>query len=147
MTDTDTEQTKRKRGRPVGTTKKTPEELAQSQREASSRWYYNNHEYRCAQKKKYYETNRERILEQRKKRRGSLLESEGVGVFILLLSKPISRYFFLISPSAFTFAFAFAFTFAFTFTFTTTPKWSSTMCSFILFSSSHCLCSCGWVNL
>ena len=72
MTDTDTEQTQRPalegrpRGRPVGTTKKTPAEVAQNQREASSRWYYNNHEYRCIQKKKYYEEHRNRILEQRK---------------------------------------------------------------------------------
>ena len=57
-----------KRGRPVGTTKKTPEELAQSQREASSRWYYNNYEYRCAQKNKYYAENRERISKQRKQK-------------------------------------------------------------------------------
>ena len=69
MTDTDTEQTQqplRRRGRPVGTTKRTLAEVAQNQREASSRWYYNNHEYRCNQKKKYYEENRHRILEQRK---------------------------------------------------------------------------------
>ncbi len=68
MADTETEQTittGRKRGRPFGTTKKTCEELAQSQREASSKWYYKNYEYRCAQKKKYYEANRERILERR----------------------------------------------------------------------------------
>ena len=66
MTDIDTEQTQPKRGRPVGTTRKTPAEVSQNQREASSRWYYNNHEYRCNQKKKYYEENRDRILEQRK---------------------------------------------------------------------------------
>ena len=66
MTDIDTVQTKPKRGRPVGTTKKTPAEVAQTQREASSRWYYNNHEYRCTRKKKYYEENRDTILEQRK---------------------------------------------------------------------------------
>ena len=72
MTDTHIEQTQRPlrqtplRGRPVGTTKKTPAEVAQNQREASSRWYYNNHEYRCIQKKKYYEEHRNRILEQRK---------------------------------------------------------------------------------
>ena len=64
----DTEESKPKRGRPVGTTKKTPAELAQNQREAASRWYYKNHEYRCAQKKKYYEENRERILEQRRQK-------------------------------------------------------------------------------
>ena len=67
MTDTHIEQTQRPasprgsgrpRGRPVGTTKKTPAEVVQNQREASSRWYYNNHEYRCIQKKKYYEENR-----------------------------------------------------------------------------------------
>lgn len=69
MPDTDTEQTKPKRGRPVGTTKKTPEELAQSQREASSRWYYNNHEHRCSQKKTYYEENRDWIREQRKQKK------------------------------------------------------------------------------
>ena len=68
MTDTDTEQTQPKRGRPVGTTKKTPAEVVQKQREASSRWYYNNHEYRCIQKKKYYEEHRNRILEQRKQK-------------------------------------------------------------------------------
>jgi hypothetical protein len=71
MTDTGTEQTQRplrRRGRPVGTTKKTPAELAQNQLEASSRWYYKNHEYRCAQKKKYYAENRNRILEQRKQK-------------------------------------------------------------------------------
>ena len=67
MTDIDTEHTQQpRRGRPVGTTRKTPAEVAQTQREASSRWYYNNHEYRCNQKKKYYEENRDRILEQRK---------------------------------------------------------------------------------
>ena len=69
MTDTDTEQTQPKRGRPVGTTKKTPDELAQNQREASSRWYYNNYEYRCTQKKKFYAENRDRILEQRKQKK------------------------------------------------------------------------------
>ena len=68
MTDTDTEQTQPKRGRPVGTTTKTSAELAQNQREASSRLYYNNHEYRCNQKKKYYEEDRNRILEQRKQK-------------------------------------------------------------------------------
>ena len=51
MTDIDTEQTQPKRGRPVGTTKTTPAEVSQNQRGASSRWYYNNHEYRCNQKK------------------------------------------------------------------------------------------------
>ena len=68
MTDIDTEHTTQQpvRGRPLGSTKKTPAEVAQNQREASSRWYYNNHEYRCNQKKKYYEENRHRILEQRK---------------------------------------------------------------------------------
>ena len=70
MTDIDTEHIQpRRRGRPVGTTKKTPAEVAQNQREASSRWYYNNHEYRCNQKKKYYEANRNRILEQRKQKK------------------------------------------------------------------------------
>jgi hypothetical protein len=73
MSDTDTEQTIRKRGRPVGTTKKTPAELAQNQRGASSRWYYKNHEYRCTQKKKYYEENRTRILEQRKQKKNDAL--------------------------------------------------------------------------
>ena len=68
MTDIDTEQTQPKRGRPVGTTKKTPAEVSQNQRKASSRWYCNNHEYRCNQKKKYYEENRDRILEQRKQK-------------------------------------------------------------------------------
>ena len=69
MTDTEIEQTQiqRKRGRPVGTTKKTLAELAQTQRDASSRWYYNNYEYRCAQKNKYYAENRDRISEQRSK--------------------------------------------------------------------------------
>ena len=71
MTDIDTEQTQPKRGRPVGTTRKTPAEVSQNQREASSRWYYNNHEYRCNQKKKYYEENRDRILEQRKQKRNA----------------------------------------------------------------------------
>ena len=72
MTDIDTEHTRAVRlgrGRPVGTTRKTPAEVAQTQREASSRWYYNNHEYRCNQKKKYYEENRDRILEQRKQKK------------------------------------------------------------------------------
>ena len=55
MTDTHIEQTQPNRGRPVGTTKKTPAEVAQNPREASSRWYYNNHEYRCIQKKKMKE--------------------------------------------------------------------------------------------
>ena len=59
----------RKRGRPVGTTKKTLEELIQSRRESSSRWYFNNHEKKCAQKKKYYEQNRDRILSTRKQQR------------------------------------------------------------------------------
>jgi hypothetical protein len=72
MSDTDTEQTIRKRGRPVGTTKKTPDEVAQNQRGASSRWYYNNREYRCTQKKKYYAENRDRILEQRKQKKNDL---------------------------------------------------------------------------
>ena len=39
MTDIETEQTIRKRGRPVGTNKKTPAEVAENQRVASSRWY------------------------------------------------------------------------------------------------------------
>ena len=73
MTDIDTEHTQQphrgSRGRPVGTTRKTRAELLQTQREASSRWYYNNHEYRCNQKKKYYEENRDRILEQRKQKK------------------------------------------------------------------------------
>ena len=68
MTDIDIEHTAPKRGRPFGTTKKTPAEIAQTQREASSRWYYNNYEYRCNQKKKYYQENRERILESRKQK-------------------------------------------------------------------------------
>ena len=66
----------RKRGRPVGTTKKTPEELTQNQRAASSKWYYNNHVYRCTQKNIYYAENRDRILEQRKKKRDAC-ESRG----------------------------------------------------------------------
>ena len=68
MTDIDTEQTQRplrRRGRPVGTTRKTPAEVSQNQREASSRWY-NNHEYRCNQQKKYCEENRDRRLEKRR---------------------------------------------------------------------------------
>ena len=70
MTDIDIEHTAlRKRGGPFGTTKKTPAEIAQTQREASSRWYYNNHEYRCNQKKKYYQENRERMLESRKQKK------------------------------------------------------------------------------
>ena len=74
MSDTDSEQitfwqAKRPRGRPVGTIKKTPAEVAQNQREASSKWYYNNHEYRCEQKKKYYAENRDRIIEQRKQKK------------------------------------------------------------------------------
>ena len=72
MTDIDTENNTTQqpvRGRPLGSTKKTPAEVAQNQREASSRWYYNNHEYRCNQKKKYYEENRHRILEQRKQKK------------------------------------------------------------------------------
>ena len=48
--------------------KKTLADLAQTQRDASSRWYYKNYEYRCSQKKKYYEENRDRILEQRKQK-------------------------------------------------------------------------------
>ena len=73
MTDPEIEHTHidpwvRKRGRPVGTTRKTPEELTQNQRAASSKWYYNNHEYRCTQKNIYYGENRDRILEQRKKK-------------------------------------------------------------------------------
>ena len=73
MTDIDIEHTAlpvaRGRGRPFGTTKKTPAEIAQSQREASSRWYYNNYEYRCNQKKKYYQEDRERMLESRKQKK------------------------------------------------------------------------------
>jgi len=79
MTDIDIEHTQQalvarsnhvnQRGRPFGTTKKTPAEIAQTQREASSRWYYNNYEYRCNQKKKYYQENRERILESRKQKK------------------------------------------------------------------------------
>ncbi len=66
MTDVHIEHTQPKRGRPVGTTKKTLAEVTQNQREASSRWCYNNHEYRCAQKKAYYEEDRGRMSEQRK---------------------------------------------------------------------------------
>jgi hypothetical protein len=66
MTDTHIEP---KRGRPFGTNKKTPEEVTQTQRESSSRWYYKNHEYRCAHKKAYYEENRDRISEQRKQQK------------------------------------------------------------------------------
>ena len=73
MTDTHIEQTQPKRGRPIGTTKKTPAEVAQKQREASSRWYYNNHEYRCTQKNKYYAENRDRILEQRNSKKNKVL--------------------------------------------------------------------------
>ena len=73
MTDTETEQTIRKRGRPFGTAKKTSAEVAENQRVASSRWYYNNHEYRCNQKKKYYAENRDKILEQRKQQKYILL--------------------------------------------------------------------------
>ena len=59
----------RKRGRPFGTKKKTSAEVAENQRVASSRWYYNNHEYRCNQKKKYYAENRDKILENRKQKK------------------------------------------------------------------------------
>ena len=59
-------------GRSVGTAKKTFTELAQNQREASSRWYYNSHEYRSTHKKKYYEENLDRILEQRKQTKEEL---------------------------------------------------------------------------
>ena len=52
------------RGRPVGPTRKTLDEL--NQRNASSKWYYKNHEYRCEQNKLYYLENRERILESRR---------------------------------------------------------------------------------
>ena len=75
MTDIETEQTQqplqtvRKRGRPFGTKKKTSAEVAENQRVASSRWYYNNHEYRCNQKKKYYAENRDKILEKRKQKK------------------------------------------------------------------------------
>ena len=70
MSDTETAQQQiniaGRRGRPVGTTRKTPDELVQNQRAASSKWYYKNHEYRCEQKKIYYLENRERILESRR---------------------------------------------------------------------------------
>ena len=56
------------RGRPIGTTRKNPEELVQNQRAASSKWYYKNHEYRREQKKIYYLENRERILESRRQK-------------------------------------------------------------------------------
>ena len=73
MSDTETAQQQiniaGRRGRPVGTTKKTPEELVQNQRAASSKWYYKNHEYRCEQKKIYYLENRERILESRRQKK------------------------------------------------------------------------------
>ena len=69
MTDIETEQTIRKRGRPVGTNKKTPAEVAENQRVASSRWYYNNHEYRCNQKNQYYAENRDKILEKRNQKK------------------------------------------------------------------------------
>ena len=75
MTDIETQvtqqplQTFRKRGRPFGTKKKTSAEVAENQRVASSRWYYNNHEYRCNQKKKYYAENRDKILENRKQKK------------------------------------------------------------------------------
>ena len=73
MTDIETEQqplqTIRKRGRPVGTQKKTPAEVAENQRVASSRWYYKNHECRCNQKNQYYAENRDRILENRKQKK------------------------------------------------------------------------------
>ena len=54
------------RGRPVGPTRKTLDELVQNRRNASSKWYYKNHEYRCEQNKLYYLENRERILESRR---------------------------------------------------------------------------------
>ncbi len=70
MSDTDTAKRHKNiaggRGRPVGTTRKTPDELVQNQRVASSKWYYKNHEYRCEQKKIYYLENCERILESRR---------------------------------------------------------------------------------
>ena len=69
MEDTNTEQTKPKRGRPCGTTKKTPAERVQSQLESSRRWCFNNHEYRCEQKKQYYQANREQILESKRKKK------------------------------------------------------------------------------
>jgi len=72
MTDIETEQTiclKAKRGRPVGTQKKTPAEVAENQRVASSTWYYKNHEYRCNQKNQYYAENRDKILEKRKQKK------------------------------------------------------------------------------
>ena len=72
MTDIDIEHTVlMKRGRPFGTTKKTPAEIAQTQREASSRWYYNNYEYRCNQKKNYYQEKRKWILESRKQKQNT----------------------------------------------------------------------------
>ena len=77
MTDIDIEQTtlpvSRGRGRPFGTTEKPLAEIAQTQREASSRWYYNNYEYRCNQKKKHYQENRERILESRKQTKTQII--------------------------------------------------------------------------
>ena len=54
------------RGRPVGQTRKTYDELVQNRRNASSKWYYKNHEYRYKQKKLDYLENRERILESRR---------------------------------------------------------------------------------
>jgi hypothetical protein len=73
MSDTETAQQQiniaGRRGRPVGTTRKTPAELVQNQRDASSKWYYKNHEYRCEQKKIYYLNNRERILESRRQKK------------------------------------------------------------------------------
>ena len=72
MSDTETAQQQINiavvRGRPIGTTKKTPEELVQNQRDASSKWYYKNYEYRREQKKIYYLENRERILESRRQK-------------------------------------------------------------------------------
>ena len=70
MSDTETAQQQiniaGRTGRPVGTTRKTPDELVQNQRDASSKWYYNNHKYRCEQKKIYHLENCKRILESRR---------------------------------------------------------------------------------
>ena len=49
----------KKRGRPKGTTKLTPEERRKRAREASKKCYYDNYEYRSLQKKLYYQRKKE----------------------------------------------------------------------------------------
>ena len=143
MTDIDTEHTRRGRGRPVGTTRKTLAEIAQTQREASSRWYYNNHEYRCNQKKKYYEANRDRILEQRKQKK--ILFNKYIIFFDILIIQSSS------SRSCFWFCFCFCFSFSFCTNLYLSKASriyrSPAMCSFIFFCSSCSLCLIRWVNL